>query len=397
VITYQEAIRIIDEHAQVLGRGIRPVTECSEYFLGEDVVALNDSPPFDCSAVDGYGRRAEDLASPILALAGQVRAGDSGDVRLQVGQCVRILTGAPVPPDVAAISMQEDCRETEEGVQFLENAQAGQHIRGAGSDFRQDDLLLVRGSRMNPASVGIAVSGGHQRLEVMVKPRIHVITTGDELVSAGEPLNRGQIYNSNEAALGDALRNLSSRTHFWHCQDDPAALKDRLFVALHEEDVILTVGGVSVGSHDYVKEVLGDLGAEEKFWRVSIKPGKPIYFGIKGKTVVFGLPGNPVSALVTYFLFARPAILKMMGHPDPWPKPVKARFEGEARKNPGRMEFLRGTISGDGSRAIAKGGQDSHMLSGLATANCLIHFPLEATELNTGDEVEVTMLNWGLS
>jgi len=161
-------------------------------------------------------------------------------------------------------------------------------------------------------------------------------------------------------------------------------------------DVVITSGGVSVGEYDLLRDEFAFWGVEQQFWRVAIKPGMPVYFGILEDRLVFGLPGNPVSALVTYYLFARPAILKLMGHPDPWPKPLQARFEGSRHKKPGRLEFLRGTLSHAENVVREAGEQGSHQMAGMAAANCLVHFPREASELKSGEVVEVTPLRWGI-
>jgi molybdopterin molybdotransferase len=390
VITYQEAIRIIDDHAKVIGSWSRPISQSTGHYLGEDLVALCDSPPFDNSAVDGYGRCLPDLSTSQLQLAGEVKAGDAPGLRVSEGQCVRIFTGAPVPAEVAAVTMQEDVERVGDVVRFLEPSRPGDHIRRAGSDFRTGDALVKSGTLMTPPLAGLGISAGHFLIQCLHKPRVGLITTGDEVVPAGERLLPGQIYNSNEGALSEALSTLPERTQRLHWPDNPV---DYYFEAFsQDQDVVITCGGVSVGDYDFLKEEFGKAGVEQHFWGVAVKPGKPIYFGTKGRTLVFGLPGNPVSALVTFYLFVRPALLKMSGHPDPWPKPTLARFEGEARKKPERMEFLRGVMSADG--AVALSGQNSHQLAALAAANCLIHFPLESSELKSGDIVDVTPLNW---
>jgi molybdopterin molybdotransferase len=396
VITYDEAVRIIDEHTKPLPSKRVPLSEAGGRFLASDVIGSYDSPPFDNSAVDGYGRREDDLGASRLKLAGTVAAGSNGDIEVPRGSAVRIFTGAPIPKGIAAISMQEDCEADGDMVHFHEASKPGDHIRRAGGDFMKGDTILRAGAFMNPAAVGIAASGRAREVDVTLCPDVSMLTTGTELMDMSHELTPGRIYDSNLHSLSSAVDLLLKDWTVSTASDTPEVLRKRLVSAL-QSDIAITCGGVSVGEHDLVREELTQLGVEQHFWRVAIKPGKPVYFGALGQKLVFGLPGNPVSALVTYFLFARPAILKMMGHPDPWPKPLKARFEGEARKNPGRMEFLRGNFFGDGSKAVVRGGQDSHMLSALASANCLIHFPLEQAELKTGDEVDVTMLNWGMA
>lgn len=396
MIDYEGAIRIIDEHTNVLGRGARQLVGSVGLRVGIDLLAQCDSPPFDNSAVDGFGRRLEDLDAEVLPLAGEVRAGDDGLLVVPAGRAVRIFTGAPVPTGVGAISMQEDCELVDGAVRFNAKSKPGDHIRPAGSDFKKGEVLLPQGAALTPPMIGLAISGGHTRLEYLVRPRVLLLTTGDELETPGNPLGPGKIYNSNEAALCEALRPLSARTHMMQYGDDADLLKSLIPAMLADNDVLITCGGVSVGEYDYLKEAFAAAGVEERFWSVSIKPGKPFYFGTKGKVLIFGLPGNPVSTLVTFYLFVRPALLKMAGHPNPWPTPVKARMKGSSRKKDGRMEFLRGVLSGEPGHYIveAVGGRDSHLISGLAAANCLIHFPLDSRELKDGELVQVTTLDW---
>jgi len=392
VITFEEAIRIVDGQTQAIGKEIA-LTALRGRVLAGDVHAAFDSPPFDNSAVDGYGRRAEDLGKEALPLCGSVQAGDDGRLVVPGGAAVRILTGAPVPPGVAAVSMQEDCVESDGIVRFREASEPGDNIRAAGSDFRKGDLLLRQGTRLNSAGCGLLASAGVTAVEVTTRPRITILTTGNELVEPEKALAAGQIYNSNAVALQEFLRSLSARVHLRHCPDDPEAILTEAAISLERDDVLVTCGGVSVGSYDFVKDVFAAAGIVQRFWGVAIKPGKPLYFGTCGHALVFGLPGNPVSALVTSYLFVRPALLKLQGHPDPWGRPRQARFEGSARKKPGRLEFLRGDLSPEGLVREA-GEQGSHQLAALAVANCLIHFPAEATKLMDGDLVQVTPLDW---
>ncbi|HWA83207.1 MAG TPA: gephyrin-like molybdotransferase Glp, partial [Fimbriimonadaceae bacterium] len=317
---------------------------------------------------------------------------DDGLLSVPPGSAVRIFTGAPIPAGIVAVAMQEDCRETDGSVHFEEVSRLGDHIRPDGSDFAAGQLLLKKGEVMNPASIGLAVSGGHLTVKTHGRPRVTVLTTGNELVSPGDELGPGQIYNSNEGALSAALEPLSGVTRTLHVGDDLEQLKFLLPAILQDSDVVLTCGGVSVGEYDFLKEAFAACGVEQRFWQVAIKPGKPVYFGTWGRTLVFGLPGNPVSALVTFILFARPALLKMSGRQSCWPSPGSARFEGESRKKAGRTEFLRGILEGGMVREA--GEQGSHQLAALAAANCLIHFPREADRLRTGDEVAVTPLEW---
>lgn len=396
MITYEEAIRIIDEAAKPMAAEKLHIGAARGRFLAEDVIARYDSPPFDNSAVDGFGRRLDDLGESPLRLARKIQAGGRGDGAVTKGQAVQIFTGAPIPTDIGAVSMQEDCEVAGTEVHFGEPSKPGDHIRRAGSDFRAGDTVLRKGDRLGPAQMGIAISAGVRQVGVVGIPEVSLLTSGSELLDISHELMPWKIYNSNEFSLTSAVHEIHHEWASTTASDKPEVLRKRMMDTGMTGDVVITSGGVSVGEFDLMKEEFAFWKVEERFWRVAIKPGKPVYFGTQYDKLVFGLPGNPVSALVTYLLFVRPAILKRMGHPDPWPKPMRARFDGECRKKPGRMEFLRGVLSSDGSVREA-GEQGSHQLAALAAANCLIHFPLEAEKLHAGDHVEVTPIQWGVT
>lgn len=398
MITYEEAIQIIDRHAKPLPAKRVHIGQARGRFLAEDLIARYDSPPFDNSAVDGFGRSLHDLDSTRLKVVAKLKAGDKGTVQVGRGQAVRIFTGAPVPKDIAAVSMQEDCETDGDFVIFKEPSELGDHIRRTGGDFQKGDTVLRTGAYMSPAAVGIAISAGFRDVSVTPNPEVSMLTSGTELVNITHELPPWKIYDSNFYALSSAVHELLDDWTITTASDKPVVLRRKMLDAM-QGDIVITTGGVSVGEHDLLKEEFAHWNVKERFWRVAIKPGKPVYFGTQGDKLVFGLPGNPVSALVTYYLFAKPAILKRMGHPDPWPNPLRARFEGECRKKPGRMEFLRGVLSQEGTENVAReaGEQGSHQMAAMAASNCLIHFPLEASELHNGDEVEVTHLAWGLT
>lgn len=391
MISYEEAIRIIDKHTQPLPSREVALYEGREHFLAEDVVAKYASPPFDNSAVDGYGRAKRDLATATLTCVGSIPAGKDANFRLLPGQCVRILTGAKVPEDVAAVAMQEYCEVDGARVTFTEESREGDHIRRAATDFATGDRILSAGDWLGPAQLSVAASAGIKHVRVVDKPTVSVLTTGSELVDLSQALTPAKIYDSNTYGLLGAVDQLVPDTKAFTTTDNPEKLRKGVMQVLGAQ-VAITCGGVSVGDHDLVKEELARWEVEQQFWGVAIKPGKPILFGTRGENLVFGLPGNPVSALVTFALFVRPAILKMCGHPDPWPKPWKVRFNGRVTKKAGRTEFLRGQLSEDGVRSLE--GQGSHQLATLAAANCLIVFPAEAEYLEDGGAVSIIPSSW---
>lgn len=398
MIAFEEAQRIIDATVRPLAAEAVPVSRAHRRILASDLSALYDSPPFANSGVDGYGRRVEDLESPTLRLAGEVAAGDAGVTPVGPGECVRIFTGAPIPPGIVSVAMQEDCDESNGVVRFRADSEPGDHVRRAGEDFRAGDVLLREGTLLTPAALGVAAGSGVRELECRKRPSVAILTSGDELIEAGDEPGPGSIFDSNSYALRAAVESLGLAASLVRAPDDREELHRR-FTECLDADLVLTVGGVSVGDRDLLKDEFRASGIEERFWRVAIKPGKPIFYGERpGGPLVFGLPGNPVSALVTFFLFARPALLKLSGFGDPWPSSVGARFAGQIEKRPGRMEFLRGSLSQseDGWTARSGEGQGSHQLSGLSQANCLIRVPAETTCLVDGDWVEAVPLRWGV-
>lgn len=313
------------------------------------------------------------------------------------GQAVQIFTGAPIPPGIVAMSMQEDCESDGETVVFHERSQIGDHIRRAGSDFTKGATILRKGDFLGPASIGAAMSAGIRDLSVHQIPDIFILSTGSELLDISHELMPWKIYDSNRNALSSAVGLITEEWTSTTASDKPEVLTNRMRDVMLA-DIVITSGGVSVGEYDLLKEEFARWNVVQQFWGVAIKPGKPVYFGTQGRKMVFGLPGNPVSTLVTYALFVRPAILRRMGHPDPWPKPVRAVFRGSARKRAGRMEFLRGKLDQDGATNVVSevGEQGSHQMAVMAAADCLIQFPLDAERLDDGDIVDVIRLRWGI-
>jgi molybdopterin molybdotransferase len=387
--------------------------------LAGPLIARNDSPPFDMSAMDGFGVHPADVARageshPVrLRLAGTIRAGETSRVRLRRGSAVRLLTGASVPPGIGAVVMREYCREGPSFITVGRPVRPGENIRRRGGEFRKGQKVLDAGVRITPPVVGLLAAFGCATVPVYAQPVVTIGVTGDELLAVNEALRRGRIRDSNSYALTAAVQELGigiCRT--LRLKDRPALLKRHLADAMAQSDVLLTVGGISVGDYDHVRAVLGELGVREVFWRVAIKPGKPAYFGVWERNaplkstrsrrhrpqscLVFGLPGNPVSALVCFHQLVRPALLRMMGMSTVEPPTIMARLVGDRRKEPGRLEWVRGRISTHDGEPVVEPtpGQDSHMLGGLAQANCLIRFPQSDSHLADGERVAVEPLSW---
>ncbi|HEY9678326.1 MAG TPA: gephyrin-like molybdotransferase Glp [Drouetiella sp.] len=410
MISHSEAIRLILEQCSPLPQTRVRLESILGSYLSQPVIAKFAMPRFDNSAVDGFGVLCDDLkdaseANSIkLKLVGEIAAGSPDDFKLQRGEVVKILTGGRVPASVEAVVMREYCEELDGQVEISAKAKPDENIRRAGGEFRPGEQVLPAGVRVNPAVVGLLATLGYSSFTAHAKPKVAIVTTGDELIQPGHQLGEGQIYDSNSFALPAALAALGIDEWFvHHARDTKKSTKQAFSFAVEQADVILSSGGVSVGDYDYVKPTLEEMGVETIFWRIAVKPGKPVYFGTipqprkKQKKLVFGLPGNPVSVLVTFNEFVKPALLRLMGNETQSSKRVSATLTKSLKKAKGRLDLVRGilTLTGDGRMLVQPTiGQDSHMLSGLALADCLIHFGPDAESLTEGSTVTVDILNW---
>jgi molybdopterin molybdotransferase len=410
VITYQEALRKILEQVAPLPQTRLKLDSLLGSFLSQPVIAKFALPRFDNSAVDGFGLLCSDLegasaAKPAqLQLIGEVKAGSPDEFKLSTGTALKILTGARVPSSVEAVVMKEYCEEHYGFVHVSRSASPGDNIRRVGAEFKAGDQVLPAGVRVNPPVIGLLANFGYSSFTAHTKPRVAIVTTGDELIQPGHQLAQGQIYDSNSYALQAALASLGIDEWFiHHARDTKKSTKQAFNFAMEQADVIISSGGVSVGDHDYVKLTLEEMGVQTEFWRIAVKPGKPVYFGTleqprrKQKKLIFGLPGNPVSVLVTFNEFVKPALMKLMGNSDDQPKHLSAILTKSLRKQAGRLDLVRGVLNvNEKGQMIVHPtlGQESHMLSGLALADCLIHFNSELELLSEGSNVPVEILNW---
>lgn len=407
MISFDEARAQILGHARVNPSQSLPLLSALGHVTSHPLVALLPLPTFDNSAVDGYGVRLADVESAMsdapvsLSVQGIVYAGDSGQTPLSPGHTIRVMTGAPIPPGVEAVVMQECVDASEDGtVQFREPAEPGENIRCRGEEFAVGDTVLPAGTRVTPPVLGVAASLGVAHLPVYPSPQVALVVTGSELVPPGESLGPGQIYESNAVALQGALKamGIETVTTYW-VKDDPDGVASVLQKALEASDVVLTTGGVSVGQLDLVKPTWEALGVETQFWKVAIKPGKPFYFGVHTpkNTLVFGLPGNPVAALLTFKLLVAPALQKMRGEAVDTLPVTEAILSSAMRQKPGRLSWVRASLAvcPDGETRIEPvRGQGSHMMGGLAQANALLPFGAQQSELAEGDLVKAVPLAW---
>lgn len=354
--------------------------------LASDIVAAGDVPPFASSAMDGFAVAAGPPGRR-LRIAGESRAGSPAPDPLGAGEAIRISTGAVVPEGADAVVMVERTTEEDGFVTVGADAEPGQNIRLPGEDIREGDIALRAGTRLGPAELGMAVSAGRAIIACTRRPRVAVLATGDELVIAGAPLRPGQIHDSSTVTLAALARRCGAEVVSAARVDDTAAgTRAALASALTGADVVLVSGGVSVGPHDHVKPALSELGVEESFWRVALRPGKPTWFGVRGDRLVFGLPGNPVSSMVTFLLFARPALAALQGASGETPR-ERAVLAESLPRHPARDECVRVRIA-DG-RATSTGPQGSHLLSSMVGADALAIVPRGEGEIAAGEDVEI--------
>ncbi len=362
--------------------------------LAEPVTSRRTHPPFAVSAMDGYAVRSSDVAQlpAQLTIIGQAPAGASFLRTLGPGQAVRIFTGGAVPQGADAIVIQEDTTATGDQVTVQQPITPGKHIRLEGLDFRTGDVLLAAGRRLGPRDVALAAAMNVPWLAVRRRPRVALLATGDELVRPGEPIGPDQIVSSNSLGLAAIIKAAGGEAIDLGIAADNRLSLRTMAAGARGADMLITLGGASVGDHDLVRSVLGEAGLKIDFWNIAMRPGKPLIFGHILETPLIGLPGNPVSALVCALLFVRPALSAMLGESNPKPYPSKAVLGADLRANDNRQDYLRASLSADGI-ATAFAVQDSAMLSSLARADCLIIRAPFAPQAKAGDMVQVLLLD----
>lgn len=369
--------------------------------IAQDVYSPKDLPDFKNSAMDGFAVSFADLTQPKpLQLIGMSYAGDPFLGVCKRGECVRVMTGALVPENTDTVVMQEHAVVDETGVRVLKPYLLGANIRYPGEDVRVGQLVIQKGTRLQAAHLGLLAALGICEVEGFRLPKVSIFSTGDELVSLGESLQPGQIYDSNRYALYGLIKAQGIEPlDVGVLPDDKTQIRKQLQVLSEAHDLIITSGGVSVGSADYVKEVLEEVG-EVFFWKVAMKPGKPLAFGKIGPAYFFGLPGNPVSAMATFDQFVKPALHALMGRRGTFPLQVKLRLTHDLKKEPGRVDFQRGIISLNqtGILTVASAGsQSSAALGTMSRANCYMVLPKEASNISAGEWVTVELFGTDLA
>jgi molybdopterin molybdotransferase len=373
-----------------------PILDALGLVLAEDVVADRDVPPFRNSAMDGYAVRGEDVASaPVeLRVVGEIAAGSFPDRAVAPGEAMRIMTGAPMPDGADTVVRVEDTDNASDVVTIAAATPKGMATRQAGEDLKKGETVLTNGTVLRAAEIGLLASVGRARVRVRKRPRVAVFSTGDEIVDLDAPIERGQIRDSNRYTLASAIRATGAEP--WVrgiVRDSPDALRAALREAA-AADLIVTSGGVSVGDHDHLKPVLSELGTID-FWAIAIRPGRPLAFGeVKDgerRVPIFGLPGNTVSALVTFEIFVRPALLRMQGRENVARPRAKARLLEPVDKVGTLRVFARGIHDPEAGTVRLTGPQGSGILRSLSLANCLIDLPVGPSRLEKGEIVDVIL------
>jgi molybdopterin molybdotransferase len=371
------------------------LTEALHHVLAEVVTSPINVPPHRNSAMDGYAVRAADLSDTNkveLKIIGTAFAGNPFGASVGKGECIRIMTGAQVPAGADTVIMQEHVERHEDVLGVGPGHQAGQNVRHPGEDIAEGAVVLEAGTLLGAAELGLLASLGIPAITVKRKLRVAFFSTGDELRPVGEPLAEGQIYDSNRYTIYGMLKGLNVEIFdLGVIPDDPQAVENAFNEAATLADAVITSGGVSVGDADYVKQTLDKLG-QVNFWKIAMKPGKPLAFGKIKQAVFFGLPGNPVSVMATFYQFVQPALQRMMGQPRIMPVIVKLPCSEALKKRPGRTDFQRGIMEYDAEGHLSVrsvGMQASHILSGMSRANCFIILPREWGNVEAGTLVDV--------
>jgi molybdopterin molybdotransferase len=390
MISVEDAINAVKTTIKpLLKEDYKPLERAGGYKLFKDIVSPIDMPPFRQSAMDGYALNQHE--SLTYTLMGEVKAGDYHQPTLKPGEAVRIFTGAPVPDSANAIMMQEKVVLDGKKIVIEDHIPVEHNIRPKGEQVITGGVALKKGTKLTPAAIGYLTSLGITEVSVYKKPTIALITTGNELIEAGQPLTYGKIYESNSKMLLNALYNLKFYDVSIHkIEDDYVQTKNKLEHVIKTHDLVIATGGISVGDYDFVGKALEELNVESIFYKVKQKPGKPLYFGKKGHTAIFALPGNPAAALSCFYVYVYAALQNMMDKQGYELARVKAKSISEFEKKGDRPQFLK-AIHCDGKVEILEG-QNSSMLQTFAISNALVYIPETINTVRINDIVEVIIL-----
>jgi molybdopterin molybdotransferase len=406
MISVEQALEKVLSYVAVLGEEECPILDCPGQVLAEDIYSSINVPPLDNTAMDGYAVRSRDTLgasqqSPqLLQIIDTLPAGSIPKKKVTTGTAVRIMTGAPIPAGADSVVKFEDTDESQRKgniteIGILHEVKAGTNIRRAAEDIAQGSLVLTAGTVIRPSEVGVLASLGRSTVKVIRRPVVAILATGNELVDINQPLPPGKIYNSNSYGVAAQVRRYGGIPRIIGVSlDTEDSLMAKLRMAL-DSDMLITTGGVSMGDYDVVKDILAREG-EIVFWQVRMKPGKPLAFGRIKEIPHLGLPGNPVSSMITFELFARPAILKMLGKKDLTKPTIEAIIENPVVNNDGRRIFARAVVEKRNGQYFARltGPQGSGILTSMTLANGLVIVPEDKADVAAGDTVQVMMLDW---
>lgn len=400
----EDALKTVLAAVSVLGAEKVSLLDALGRVLAEDIVALRDNPPWDNSAMDGFAVRYEDIKQAhaittptMLKVIEDVPAGKFPAKAVGKGEAIRIMTGAPIPKGADTVLKVEDTENTPTSVKVFKEEQKGANIRPQGEDVRKGDCIIPKGKAIRPAEAGMLAILAKSFVFVHQRPRVAILSTGDELADLDERFSDDKIINSNSYGIAADVQEAGGLPILLGiARDSPEELKAKIRQGLNA-DILVLSGGVSMGDYDFTKPVFQELGGEMNFWKLAIRPGQPVAFGKIGKTLAFGLPGNPVSSMVTFEQLVRPAMLKMCGNQALARPVVQAIFQEKFSKRPDRRHFLRGVLWMENGMLMVRttGSQGSGILTSMVKANGLIDIPVEVEKLKPGDVVNVQVLGGG--
>ena len=401
MISVESALEKILSHIQPLGFEKVSLLESQGRVIAEDIYASRDIPPLDNSAMDGYAVRVEDIqqassGQPVrLEIIEDLPAGSVSRKTLSKGEAIRIMTGAPIPQGADAVVQVEDTAQEDRYAQMFRAVPLGENIRRAGEDVGKGDRVISKGDLVRPAEVGMLASVGRSFVSVFQKPLVAILCTGEELVDVDGRLDEAKIVSSNSYTLAAQVKDAGAiPIQLGIARDRKEDIEEKLRQGTRA-DVLISSAGISVGDYDLVKDVLKDLGMEMIFWKVAMKPGKPLAFGTIGGKPAFGLPGNPVSSMVSFEQFVRPSLLKMMGHQHLFRPTIEAVLKEDIRKEPGRRHYIRALVSFEKDRYVVTttGDQGSGILKSMVRANGLVIIAEHQETVKAGEKVIVQLLD----
>ncbi len=401
MISVEEALDKILSRIEPLGFEKVSILEALGRVIGEDIYASRDLPPLDNSGMDGYAVRSEDVRNvdrnhpARLEVIEDLPAGFISTKTLKKGEAIRIMTGAPIPKGADAVIPVEDTMKEDPFVAIFRSVLTGENIRRAGEDVKQGERVISSGGVIRPADVGMLASMRRSFVSVHQRPVVAILCTGEELVDVDGSLDHGKIVSSNSYTLAAQVKDCGAiPLQLGLARDRKGEIKEKLIQGFRA-DVLISSAGVSVGDYDFVKDVLNDLGMETIFWKVAMKPGKPLAFGMINRKPVYGLPGNPVSSMVSFEQFVRPSLLKMMGHHQIFRPVIEAILKEDIHKEPGIRHFVRASVIFEGDRyyVTVAGSQGSGILRSMVKANGLAIIPEDREMVRAGEKVKVQLLN----